>query len=149
MLFDEKNRGATLNAGDLFCQIGDPEDLEAVLIIDQGDVEFVKEGDSVQIKLDAYPDTTLESEIEEIAKIEMEATPPGVTVAAGGDLATRTDPTGRQRPLSTSYQARAPLDQPGDPMWIGMRGRAKVHTGWQTLASRLWRYMAKTFYFQL
>ena len=49
----------------------------------------------------------------------------------------------------TSYQARAPLDDPEGLLFIGLRGKAKVHAQWQTLASRTWRYLVRTFNFKL
>ncbi len=32
---------------------------------------------------------------------------------------------------------------------LGMRGRAKVHTDWQTLGQRFWRFVTTTFHFRL
>jgi putative peptide zinc metalloprotease protein len=148
-LLSEKNRGAQLSPGQLFCQVGDPNDVEAVVIIDQGDVEFVEKNQPVRIKLDAYPGTTFESKIEAIAEIELEAVPRSLSQAAGGSIATRTDRTGVQHPLSTSYQASAPLDLQGERLRIGMRGRAKIYTRWRPLGMVLWRFFMETFNFQL
>jgi hypothetical protein len=30
-----------------------------------------------------------------------------------------------------------------------MRGRAKIYTGWQPLGRRIYRYLARTFHFEL
>ncbi len=49
----EKNRGALLTADDVICEIGTPDAYEAVLIIDQGDVQLVREGQAVDMKLDS------------------------------------------------------------------------------------------------
>ena len=52
-----------LEDGVLFCQIGDPQQYEAILVIDQADLEFVRElllkgkPPVVDIKLDALPTT--------------------------------------------------------------------------------------------
>jgi putative peptide zinc metalloprotease protein len=149
-LFSPANRGAWLNVGDLFCQIGNPNDLEAVLIIDQSDVEFVQKGQPVWIKLDAYPGVTFETKIEEIAGSEMEYIPRGISRAHGGNLITVTDrSTGELRPVSTSYPAWAPLDQQGESLQIGMRGRGKIRTEWRTVGYRVWRILAKTFNFEM
>ena len=48
---EPENIGATLMTGTKFCQIGDPRSLEARLVIDQGDVEFVAPGQRVEIML--------------------------------------------------------------------------------------------------
>ena len=41
---DPKNLGATLQAGRLFCQIGDPDEMDAELVIDQSEMDFVPQG---------------------------------------------------------------------------------------------------------
>ncbi len=45
--------GAMLTADDVICEIGTPDAFEAVLIIDQGDVQLVREGQAVDMKLDS------------------------------------------------------------------------------------------------
>ena len=40
--FDERNRGALLTPTDLICQIGDPQQMEAVLIVDQAYIDLVQ-----------------------------------------------------------------------------------------------------------
>ena len=47
---DPENLGATLEQGVLFCQIGDPKRLEAVLVIDQADRNIVREGQSGRLE---------------------------------------------------------------------------------------------------
>jgi hypothetical protein len=32
---------------------------------------------------------------------------------------------------------------------VGMQGQARIYTGWQTIAERVYRYVAKTFHFDL
>ena len=49
-----------------FCQIGDPQKLEAVMVIDQGDIDFVQAGQEVDLKLDALQHDTLHGQIKEI-----------------------------------------------------------------------------------
>jgi putative peptide zinc metalloprotease protein len=148
---NDRNKGAMLAPGDLFCRIGDPAKLEAVLVIDQTDIDLVREKLPVRIKLDSHAGTTYHSTVVEIAKRELRATPTSLSNQAGGELATRTDPTtGLQRPMSTSYQARAPLVELDDKqLQIGLRGQAKIFTGWKSVGWRAWRYLANTFHFQL
>ncbi|NLF08963.1 MAG: hypothetical protein GX594_13430, partial [Pirellulaceae bacterium] len=68
----------------------------------------------------------------------------------GGELPTQTDPTtGIERPQSTSYQARVPIDDPEGMYLLGLRGQARVHTRPISLGSRLWRLVARTFNFEL
>jgi putative peptide zinc metalloprotease protein len=149
-LLSPKNLGAALAEGDAFCQIGDPNDLEAVVIIDQSDIEFVAEGQTVRIKLDAYPGATFESRLENIAEIELDNVPAPLSQAAGGSIATQTNKkTNEMQPLSTSYQAIARLDLQGERLRNGMIGRAKIYTDWRPLGAVLWRFFMETFNFQM
>ncbi len=147
---DEHNVGAYLQASDLLCQIGDPQKMEAVLVIDQSDRNFVKVHDRVEIKLSHLPRQMFESRIESIATAELEETPQRLSDKAGGELLTQVDrTTGREVPLSTSYQARALLPNNENMLRIGLRGKAKIHTAPQTIANRLWRFLSQTFSFEL
>ena len=72
-----------------------------------------REGQAVDIKLEGFPSTTLHSQIAEIAESELKVSPQRLSSKSGGELATKTDPqTGAERPMSTSYQARTPIDDP-------------------------------------
>jgi putative peptide zinc metalloprotease protein len=155
---DKKNEGATYTESQLVCRIGDPKDLEALLVIDQADIDLVDEvtwdGEEppVKLQLDAYPGITLTSRVIEVSRVEMKETPISLSTAAGGQLDTKRDESGNLKPMSTSYQARVPLDEQGNLEGListGMRGRAQIYTNWQSLGKRLHRYIARTFHFEL
>ena len=146
---EKVNADAVLTMGDTLCQIGDPKKWNAILIVDQVDIPFIALDQKVRIMLDAYPGTKLPGQIKEISQGELEVAPANMSIPAGGGVATRTDAAGVQRPLSTSYEAKVPLEDIHEKLWSGMRGRAKVSTRWETLASRLRRLLARTFHFQL
>ena len=133
----------------MICRIGDPSDMEAVLIVDQADIDFVQREQKVRVKLEAFPFQTFRSQIEQVAQRIMEATPASLSTQSGGELETKADESGVQRPVSTSYQARAPLHDPNGFLRIGMRGQAKIAVGWKTIGFRIYRYMARTFHFNL
>lgn len=150
---EPRNVGAYLRTGDLFCLIGDPQRMEAVLVVDQADVDFVRSGLSVRIKLDELPSRTFHGEIAEVAKRQAEAASIRLSGKAGGELATKTDPeTGLEKPISISYQARVPLEDDSGLLFPGLRGRAKIRTdpaNWLTVAERFWRIVTRTFNFRL
>jgi putative peptide zinc metalloprotease protein len=155
---DAKNIGATFAESDLICRVGDPNDLEALLVVDQADIDLVDEATrdgqepEVELQLDAYAGRTLVSRVVEVARVEMKVAPDALSARAGGQLDTKTDASGRQRTISTSYQARVPLKDQGPLEGLictGMRGRAKISTEWQSLGQRLHRYLARTFHFEL
>jgi putative peptide zinc metalloprotease protein len=146
----DENLGATLQEQQLLCQIGDPAKLEVAMVVDQGDIEFVRKDQPVRIKLESHPGEEFESHVSDIARIDLKEAPPSLSIQAGGDLATRTDTrTGAQRPISTSFQVEAPLGQFASPVPIGTRGQAKIFTGWQPLGVRIWRTVARTFHFSM
>jgi len=127
--------------------------MEAILVIDQADIEFVQPGQLVRLKLDELPWRTLRGTIEDVAKREVEAASPRLAGKAGGELATKTDPrTGVEKPISTVYQARVPLVNDENLLIPGLRGRAKIHVDrqhWLTIGQRVWRFVTRTFNFRL
>ena len=92
-----RNLGAPLAEGDVFCLVGDPTKMEAILYIDQGDVEFVAPEDPdqwVEIKLDELPFDTFETKITTIAGSESKVVSRRLSTTAGGDLPVVADPSG-------------------------------------------------------
>ena len=148
-VFDEKNAGMHLQTSDLLCRIGDYRQMNASIVIDQTKIDFVVPGQPVWIRLDAYPGQTLETTVEVISKDEVRETSRSMSNQSGGELATRTDASGRPRPMSTSYEAKAPIDDPDGILQPGMRGRAKIVVKPQPWGMRLLRYLAHTFRFEL
>jgi putative peptide zinc metalloprotease protein len=151
---DRENVGARLAERTLFCQIGDPHKLEAVMVIDQTDRSLLRDGEkqTVDIKLEGYarPAETLHSEIVEVAESELKVAPKRLSTKSQGEVPTKTDPqTGVEKPMSTSYQARAPIDDLKGEYRIGLRGQACVHTKWISIGARLWRLLTHTFNFKL
>jgi putative peptide zinc metalloprotease protein len=146
---EAKNLGCTLEEGVMFCQIGDPTKMQAVLVIDQSDIEFVRPGQHVEMVLDAAPGEFLRGEITEIANTKLRKASKVLSNKGGGELATKTNEQGEEEPLSASYQARVPLNDPDARLFINLKGKAKISAGWQTLGQRAWRYIAQTFNFKL
>jgi putative peptide zinc metalloprotease protein len=145
------NLGATLRTGTKLCQIGDPNRLEARLVIDQGDVELVAPGQRVAIMLTQSAEYVYVSRIDKVSTEDLKTSPPRLSSLHGGDLPTRMDPSGTPRPLSTVYEAVVPLPEndANGLMRLGLVGRAKITTAPRTLAERLYRYFSRTFNFEL
>jgi putative peptide zinc metalloprotease protein len=147
--FLPRNVGATLAESTLFCQIGDPRALEAVLVVDQADIERIAVGQPVEILLDEFAGERHRGAIAEVAQQKLDVSAARLSHKSGGELTTKTDATGVERPESASYQALVPLNDPQGVLRQGLRGRAKVHAHWETLATRGWRYLTRTFQFEL
>jgi len=156
---DRENQGCWLEEGQLLCQVGDPKRMEAVLVIDQADIEFVREGQPVEIRLESLPQQTftynlvddrrVRLTIAEVSKSDLKISPVQLSAKAGGELPTRSDTTGQQRPLTPSYQARVPLDAPNGQLLPGLRGQAKIKVGYDPLATRFYRWFSQTVNFKL
>jgi putative peptide zinc metalloprotease protein len=144
-----RNLGATLGESTLFCRIGDPRAFEAVLVIDQADIETVAVGQTVELQFDQMAGEIITGRVAEVARTELELSSARLSHKTGGAVATQTDAAGRERPMRTSYQALVPLDAPAGLLRQGLRGRAKIHVAPQTLAARAWKYLCGTFNFEL
>jgi putative peptide zinc metalloprotease protein len=148
---EKENLGATMLVGSKFCQIGDPQRLEARLVIDQGDVELVSKGQQVDVMLTQYAGTVYVSHIEKVSTENLKVSPAHLSSLQGGELPTKADAGGVPRPLNPMFEAVVPLPE-NDPkglLRLGLVGRAKIITTPRTLASRLWRYFSRTFNFEL
>ena len=137
---EKENLGATLvpeGQHNLLCLIGDPNAWDAVLVIDQRDLDLVVPGQEVRLMFEESAYKVFVSKIEDIADDEMEAISPRLSSTSGGAVPAQADPDGVVRPLSTSYQANVPLDDSLDMFRTGLVGQARIKTTPRTLASRL------------
>ena len=153
-LLDPVTRGAFVNPAesDVLCLIGDPEQFEALLYVEEADKDFIKPGQSVRIKLDSYAGQLLEATIEDSKAISSEPVKyisPSMAVQSGGKVPAQTNASGRTEPLKPTFQVT--VDLPGDPRLYrpGMRGRAKVSVDPRSLGWRLLRFATRTFRFDL
>ena len=144
-----RNVGAYLEASTLVCRIAQPGQLEAILAIDQEELDFVANGQRVDLLLEQLPGQKLKGQIDRIADENMQAVPARLAARGGGSLETRPDSAGIEQPLSVVYQANVPLDDPSQRIAIGATGLAKIHAGYQPLYARLWRAACRTFRFEM
>jgi putative peptide zinc metalloprotease protein len=148
-VLEPRNQNAVVTEGDQICYVGDPKKLLAVMVIDQGDFNLVTDGNPVSFKLEGYRGRTYDSFVHEKAMVDMKVTPPNLTQQAGGGLQTKVDRAGNAVPMSTSYQASAILDNPDAEVKMGMRGKARIFIGYTPLSLRAYRFVSKTFNFDL
>jgi len=146
---DTQNIGATYNDEVLVCRVGDPRKLEAVLAIDQTDVEYLLEEQRVELFFHHLPTRFFISSVNRISQVKMEAAPESMSAKAGGSMATSTSRQGYEKPVNVIYQASAPVNDPRGEFFVGATGYAKVYVGNRTIGQRLWRYMCHTFNFEM
>ncbi len=147
--FSDKNRDAFFADSDLLCYIGDPNLMEAVLVVDQHDIDLVNIDMDADIKIDSARLETFSGKIEKISEMEMRVSPENLSLQSGGRLDTEVDASGQLRPISTSYQARVPLENVDVALRSGYRGQAKIYVGWKSLGWRIYRFCTRTFKFEL
>lgn len=146
---DDKNAGCTLDSGTMLCRIGDPRRMEAVLFVDQGDVEFLALNQEVEIILHEQPGKVWRGTVREIAKTDLKTSPRDAAEKSASSSPDKHDKSGEAQSRRTSYQVRVlPLDDPDGMLRIGLTGRAKISAGQQTLAVMAARMFAQTFRFE-
>ena len=148
-VLDESNLGAMLQEGTVLCLVGDPDQFEAVMVVDQTEVEFVTAGQPVDLKLDSFAWQTFRGTVDQLAEGHIEAGSERLSVKAGGQVPTETDASGREIPISTSYEALMTLDDPEAVFTPGMRGTARIQVGSRTLGQWLLRLLWQTFNFRM
>ena len=120
--------------------------MEAVAVIDQADVDFVRVGQRVRIQLDESPGESLSGVVTDLAGGDLQVTPR--ELVARGDLPSRADSSGTLRPWKprtrpASRSTRSPIR-----CGAARSGRAKFIAEPQSLGRRLVRYLDRTFRLQ-
>jgi putative peptide zinc metalloprotease protein len=146
---DPINSQCTFDVGSVLGHVGDAGDWQAVVVVDQEDVEFLKIGDSAEILLDAFPDRIFAGRVEEIALGELLDAPRRLSSKGGGEVSTESEANSTERPTSTSYQVRIRVEDREGAMRVGWRGTARIHAAPHSLGARLWRRFSRTFHFHL
>ncbi len=134
------------------CQVADPTKLEAVMILDQGDVDLIKatENPRAWLKIYGTGSRTIETRVSEIAKKTIDELPPELTNQAGGEIAAQPDrKTGEIKPLTAVFEASIPVDNRDLNLQPGLRGRARIDAGHASFGWWLWRLVLKTFHFNM
>jgi len=145
----DRNLGAIFTAGTVMCLVGDADRFEVVMVVDQTELEFVKRGQRVDLKFDAFPERTFSGEVTTLAESQIEDGSGRLSGKSGGGVPTKTDESGRERPISTSYEALMTLDDPDGVLTPGMRGTARIRVGSRTVGQWLLRLLWQTFNFRM
>ncbi len=134
-----RNTGAYLNNGAFICQVGDPARVQAIIAIDQADIEFVTAGQEVELHFTQQPGRIWNSRIEQVAHLDRNA--------RRGKAARREREEVTDRLLDTIYEANAPVQS--EQLFLGTTGIAKIRVGNRSIAWRAWRAAMQTFRFYM
>lgn len=159
---DSRNRFATFEKQQPVCVVGSPDQLEAVLIIPQHDVELVASRQNVKLMLNSVagrrvqgtiarisvaetglsqlPDLMARSEKEKNGSQLQRTSERGVS----GDLSEKVNTAAGDLPSGRIFQASVPIRDPLPSTNIGSRGRARIFIGYRTIAWRLHRWLNQT-----
>ena len=145
-----RNIGSFLESSTIIGRlVPDPQKLEAVLAVDQSEIEFVASGQSVELFPSAIPGETLLSAVKEISTTKMKSVPKGLSSRFGGELISTQNEEGIDVPQSTTYHVSVPFESEAALLVDGGTGKAKIRAGSQTIGRRLVRLLQKTFRFDL
>ena len=147
-----RNVGCSMDRQTIVGQVvPDMRKLNAVLAIDQSEIEFIRSDQAV--KLVSWQDQTrvLESRTEQISPVKMKVVPRSLSSRYGGGLVTKQNSDGEDEPLSTTYMVNVSVELGEDDavVYPGSTGIAKIRTGSQTVGARVWRLVCQTFQFEL
>jgi hypothetical protein len=150
---DKRNLGASFSPQgqqNLICMIGDPNEWDATMIIDQEDGSLVAEGQEVKLMFDESAYHVFISTISQVNNSKtVDVAPPRLASVNGGPLAAQQNPDGSLRPLNTSFEAMARLNDPQGMLRNGLIGTARITVKPRTIAWRVGRYLSRTFNFEL
>lgn len=139
----KQNRGAHLEKKTLLCLIGEPEAYEAVVYVHQSEVQFVQEGQAVQLDLEIAGTATLEGIVVEVSKANASRIP--AQLAVNQKIPSEIGDSGDATPEDTWYRAHVRLHEHGTPLVIGAIGKAEIKVSPQPLAKRLARWFFRSF----
>jgi putative peptide zinc metalloprotease protein len=146
---EAKNQGAYLEQRTLLGQIVPPDAaMEAVLAIEQEDIEFIRTDQKVKLWVKQLAGRTLNSKTQLISPVKMEVVPKALASRHGGAVMTSANAEGQDQPSNTTYQVSVPVERI-PTLLSGSTGKAKVHVGYQTVGEKLWRTACRTFRFEL
>jgi hypothetical protein len=127
--------------------VGDPSDIEPVLLINQSDIDLVQPGQAVRMRLDGWPAVVLTGRITEIAGDALEILPRETEISR--NVPSHSTPTGERSPIEPTYLARVALGADRPQLLLRGHGTGKIRTAPAPLLKRLYRALRKTFHFQL
>lgn len=142
---EEGNRGATVKEQTLLCYVGDTSRFDALVLVDQDAVEFVRVGNKVGLQFQSSPGSICTGIVEEVSTARSEALPREISVSRLGPIR-----WGRMSssPADVTYEVRVRFV---NEAWAQLfsPGRARINCGWLSIGTRLWRLMRNTFFADL
>jgi len=140
---DEKNLGALFEPNTVFCMVADNQSHEAIIVLDQSDVNLVKPGQTAKFCIDQYRNRIIQGAVSFTSHDELVMVPRELSQTNGGPIAIKPSADG-ERPLMTSFEVYSTINSEqfdgavllGD----GFCGSAKINVGTASLGEMAVRY---------
>lgn len=140
---DKANRGQRVPRGSILCLIGDTRQHEALVLIEQSDVELVKVGQQAWLATATYPGQYLQGTVEEVSPARVEELPE--ELRRTGAIPGWTDKTDGKSAPSAWFEARIRLVEDAQPLTAGATATARIVVRPQSTLARVARFLSKTF----
>ena len=140
---ESENRGCYLERGTLLCLVGDPHKYQAVVLIDETDLPYVKAGQTVRLQVEYAPAELLTGQVVEIAEVNAETAP--TELVSQHEIAVHDTKSRGTRLIRTLYQARVEIDDTHLPLLAGVRANVRIKVASQTVVEKLLRWARQTF----
>src|SRR5262249_7215340 len=136
---DTQNRGCYLETGTLVCQAGDPQRLEAMLVIDQSAVSFVRPGQTARLRIAQGRVKVGTGAL--IARAKTDGADFPASLARALDSPLTRQGASATRAAQPYYKARVQPPPTSAPLSIARHARAKTLADPQPIARRLLRWL--------
>jgi putative peptide zinc metalloprotease protein len=140
---DPRNRGCFVKSGTTLCLVGPIQSRIALALVSQDDINLIRVNQTARFLWRELAGEIQTGKVLEIAALDLDMLP--ADAARRLNLPTRPSAEGGLAPIGTWYLVRIQLEETDTPILRGAAGRAKIATDPQSLATRSWRWIRRTF----
>lgn len=128
----EMRLGVPLKTNEVLCQIAQLDPMRIKVALGEKQVRYVKKGQRVELKTEAYPGKTITGTIaDDPIMFFAGELPKAFSAQRLGDVPTYVDAHGREIPIERTFEAVVEVDNHEGLLRPGMSGRGKIYAGKQ------------------
>jgi putative peptide zinc metalloprotease protein len=140
---DEANCGKRVPRGSLICLVGDDKLHEAIVLVEQSDVELVQPGQRVWLAAATYPGKFLQGAVTEVSPARNEDVPDELLKTNA--IPQGVNHAGKRFPMATRFEVRVQLPENPLQLTSGTTATARIEVPPKSAAERLFRFLTETF----
>ena len=119
-----------IHLNEVFCEVAPLDSMRIVVPLNEKQVRWVHQGQTVELKSYAYPGTTIHGSIAADPVILVaQDMPAAFSARRHGDVPTAFDRQGKEIPLERTFEAEIQVDNRDGLLREGMTGRARINAG--------------------